>query len=250
MTREIREWAQQLPVGELFDFDDVQRALPEISRDAIKASLSRLCKGDDPLIARACRGIYTRRLVGGRYKTRLPINARRSLPWRLAGPGAGVTGPYVINTFGWSTQVSPRLWVAMLGRPPQRNDFGTIFQRRFNARRLELNRWEVSILEAVRCFNDWAELSWDDASTKFADYLQRGYYGNEIRGGLIIDAAENERGLGPDFVPRVESLVSAARQANGLDDAPGKSPRLAVNATATTRRKTTPSTVANTPQRS
>ena len=116
MSSEIREWADQLPVGELFDLDDVQRALPDISRDATKASLSRLSKGDDPLIARACRGIYARRLVGGRYKTRLPINARRNLPWRLAGPGAGVTGPYVINMFGWSTQVSPRLWVAMLER--------------------------------------------------------------------------------------------------------------------------------------
>ncbi len=209
MPNEIREWAEQLPVGELFDLDDVQRALPDISRDALKMAISRTCRGDDPLIGRVCRGIYTRRRVGARYPARLPNRAREELPWRFAGPGAGVTGPYVINMFGWSTQVSPRLWVAMLGRTPQRTDLGTIFQRRFNTRRLELNRWEVSILEAVRCFNEWAELSWDDASAKFADYFQRGYYGDEIRGDRIVDAAQAERGLGTDYLPRVESLVSA-----------------------------------------
>ncbi|MCQ3808363.1 MAG: hypothetical protein OXB92_05385 [Acidimicrobiaceae bacterium] len=207
MSSEIREWAQQLPVGELFDFDDVQRALPDISRDAIRMSVSRACRGEDPLIGRVCQGIYTRRRVGARYPARLPINAIRELPWRFAGPGAGVTGPYAINMFGWSTQVSPRLWVAMLGRTPDRTGLGAIFQRRFNTSRLSLNRWEVSILEAVRCFNDWAELSFDDASAKFADYLQRGYFGNEIRGDLIVDAAENERGLGPEFVPRIRTLV-------------------------------------------
>ncbi len=209
MSSEIREWADQLPVGELFDLDDVQRALPDISRDATKASLSRLCKGDDPLIARACRGIYARRRVGGRYKTRLPAGAREALPWRLAGPGAGITGPAVINKFSWSTQVSPRLWVAMLGRPPQRNDFGTVFRRRVNAKRLELNRWEVSLLEAVRCFDDWAEMSWEEASTQFNDYCQRGYVGNGMRGDLIVDVAAHERGLGAEFMPRVESLVGA-----------------------------------------
>jgi len=209
MSNKIREWADQLPVGELFDLDDIQRALPDISRDTTKMAVSRLCRGDDPLIGRVCRGIYTRRRVQARYPARLPIKAIRELPWRFAGPGAGVTGPYVINMFGWSTQVSPRLWVAMLGRTPRRNDLGAVFQRRFNTRRLELNRWEVSILEAVRCFNDWAELSWGDASAKFGDYFQRGYYGDEIRGGPIIDAAENERGLGSDFMPRVESLVGA-----------------------------------------
>ena len=82
-----------------------------------------------------------------------------------------------------------------------------MFQRRFNTNRLSLNRWEVSILEAVRCFNEWTELSWDDAAAKFDAYYQRGYYGTEIRADVVVDAAEAERGLGPDFVPRVRSLV-------------------------------------------
>ena len=208
MYGEIRGWAQQLPVGELFDLDDVQRAFPNKSRDAIKMAVVRLCRGEDPLITRVCRGVYTRRRVGGRYPARLPIKAIRALPWRFAGPGAGVTGPYAINMFGWSTQVSPRLWVAMLERPPQCPEIGVVFERRSNKKRLGLNRWEVSILEAVRCFNKWAELSWDDAQARFADAYQRGYLGDEIRGDLMLEAAEAERGLGPDFLPRIRSLVA------------------------------------------
>ena len=113
-----------------------------------------------------------------------------------------------MNMFGWSTQVSPRLWVAMLGRPPELPEIGVVFERRSNKKRLGLNRWEVSILEAVRCFNKWAELSWDDAQARFADAYQRGYLGDEIRGDLMLDAAEAERGLGPDFLPRIRSLVA------------------------------------------
>ena len=94
MASNAREWVERLPVGELFDLDDAQRALPDISRDATKAALSRLCRGDDPSLARVCKGIYTRRRVGARYPARLPVKAIRELPWRFAGPGAGVTGPY------------------------------------------------------------------------------------------------------------------------------------------------------------
>ena len=207
MSNEIREWTQQLPVGELFDLDDIQRALPDISRNATKMSVGRLCRGDDPLITRVCRGVYTRRLVGGRYQARLPAKALRDLPWRFAGPGAGVTGPYVINMFCWSTQVSPRLWLAMVERPPQRPVFDVIFERRSNKKRLGLNRWEVSTLEAVRCFDEWAEISWGEALAQFDDYNRLGRYGDEMRGDLILDAAECERGLGPEFLPRVRSLV-------------------------------------------
>ena len=207
MYGDIREWANKLPVGDLFDLDDVQRVFPDKSRDAIKMTVSRLCRGEDPLITRVCKGIYTRRYVGAGYPVWLPNKAREAVPWRFAGPGSGVTGPYAINMFAWSTQVSPRLWVAMLGRPPEIPEIGVVFQRRYNKKRLGLNRWEVSILEAVRCFDKWAELSWEDAQARFADAYQRGYLGNELRGDLMLDTAGAERGLGPDFMPRLGSLV-------------------------------------------
>ena len=39
----------------------------------------RLCRGEDPLITRICRGVYTRRRVNARYPARLPIKAIRAL---------------------------------------------------------------------------------------------------------------------------------------------------------------------------
>ena len=214
MYGDIRRWTQQLPVGELFDLNDVQGAFPGKSRSAVKMALGRLCRGDDPPVARACRGIYCRRRVGARYRTQLPAAALNALPWRVAGPGAGITGPDVINRIGWSTQVPPRRWVAVVGRPPRCPESGAVFFGRSNTKRLELSRWEVSLLEAVRCFDDWAELPWPEALEKFGRNLGRGYY-DDVRSGLMLEAAKAERGLGPDFLPRCRDLAAAADQAAG-----------------------------------
>lgn len=213
MYGDVRRWAQQLPVGELFDLDDAQSAFPGKSRDAVKMALGRLCRGDDPLIARACRGIYCRRLLGTRNRVPIPAAARRALPWRVAGPGAGITGPYVINSLGWSTQVSPRLWLAVVGRPPRCPQSGVVFVGRSNIRRLDLTPGEVALLEAVRCFDDWAELPWREALAKFRRNARRGYYGDSARSGPLLEAAEAERGLGPDFLPRCRALAAAADMA-------------------------------------
>ena len=210
MYGEIRRWAQQLPVGQLIDLDDAQSAFPDKSRDALKMALRRLCRGPDPLITRACRGIYCRRRVGARYSTPVPAAARSALPWRVAGPGAGSSGPDVINQIGWSTQVSPRPWVAVVGRPPRCPESGAVFVGRSNTKRLGLRRWEVSLLEAIRCFDDWAEMTWSDALEKFRRNTQRGYYSDDVRLGLLLEVAEAERGLGPDFLPRCRALAAAA----------------------------------------
>ena len=210
MYGDIRRWAQQLPVGELFDLDDAQRAFPHKSRDALKMALGRLCRGDDPLTARVCRGVYCRRRTGARFPTLLPAASLNALAWRVAGPGAGRTGPDVINRIGWSTQVSPRPWVAVIGRPRRCPESGAVFVGRSNTKRLSLRRWEVSLLEAVRCFDDWAEMPWGDALEKFRRNAHSGYFGGGIRSDLLLEAADAERGLGPDFLGRCRALTAAA----------------------------------------
>lgn len=207
---DIRSWSEQLPVGTLFGLDEVQQAFPGRSRDAVKMALGRLCKGDDPLVARAARGIYCRRRLGLRFRTPLPLEARRALPWRVAGPGAAVTGPDVINRIGWSTQVPPLRWIAVVGRPPRCPASGAVFVGRSNRRRLGLGVWEASLLEAVRCFDRWSEMNWDDALDKYARLMALGYYGDPVRSDPLIEAAEAERGLGPDFMPRCRDLIAAA----------------------------------------
>ncbi len=207
---EIREWAESLPVAVLFTLDDVQAAFPAKSRDAIKMAVSRLCEGDDPIAARAVRGIYCRRRLGLRRRVPIPVEAREALPWRVAGPGAGLTGPDLINQIGWSTQVPPSRWIAVVGRPPQAPDSATVYEGRSNEKRLGLNRWEVSLLEAARCFDAWAEVDWEQAMDQYRDNRSRGFYRTRVRGELLLDAASSERGLAPLFQDRCRDLAAAA----------------------------------------
>lgn len=70
----IGERAEHPPAGAFFDFDDVQRALPDMPCAAIRMSVSR-----------PRRGMHTRRSIAARYPARSPIKAIRELPWDLAG---------------------------------------------------------------------------------------------------------------------------------------------------------------------
>ena len=53
------------------------------------------------------------------------------------------------------------------------------------------------------------QLPWGGALEKFSRNNQRGYYGDEVRSDLLLEAAEAERGLGPDFLPRCRALAAA-----------------------------------------
>ena len=213
---EIRNWAEALPIAELFTLDDVQRAFPNKSREAAKMAMSRLCEGDDPLVARAFRGLFCRRRTGLSRPVMIPFEAKRELPWRIAGRGAGLTGPDIINGVGWSTQVSPKRWIAVVGRPPQFNDEGIVFKGRSNEGRRALSRQEASLLEAARCFDEWAEMTWPDAMDKYADDRARGAAGPPIRGDLLVEVAAGERGLGPTFRNRCSDIAAIAGTGTAL----------------------------------
>jgi len=220
MSSEYREWAARLPLGALVDLDDAQQAFPDKTRNVLKTALSRLSSGDTPLLERLTRGFYSRleyidpskeRRLLGAPRSRVPLDAYYALPWRLAGPGAGWSGPYVMNKIGWSTQVSPRLWVALVGRPPQRQELGTIFVGRSNTLRRNLTVWEASLLEALRCFDDWSEISWDEALERFRWRQQEGFFSNStVRRDLVMETAKAEKRTGSGFLSRCADLVAAA----------------------------------------
>ena len=163
MYGDIRKWAEKLPDNQLFDLNDAHRASPDRSRSAVVMAVRRLCEGDDPVAGRVVRGIYYRRQTGNPYQARLagwvPPRVRRAAAWRIAGAGAGVSGPEIINRIGWSTQVPRRSHIAVVGRTPNFPELGIRFAARSNTLRLELSRREVAMLEAVRVFDDWSELS-------------------------------------------------------------------------------------------
>ncbi len=211
MSGRYEQWATQLPEGELIDLNDIQRAFPDKTRAALKMALKRLCEADDPLLARMTRGIYCRRILGERSRLILPPSARRRLAWRVAGTGAGLTGPNIINKLSWSTQVPASFSIAVVGRPPQRPELGVFFVGRSNQLRRNLTIWEVSLLEAVRCFDDWSEMPWNDALNKFRWKSQKGWYGNaKIRQELFLQTVEAEKGLGNEFQTRCAALAAVA----------------------------------------
>ena len=207
MYGDIYRWAEKLPVAELFDLDDVQRVFPDRSRNAIKMALARLCRdGDDPIIARICRGVYCRRVLG--IKAPFPHQAYEGLMWRVAGTGAGLTGPSIINRLTWTTQFPMQVWVSVVGRPPQIPALSrVVFVSRSNRTRLRLNRAEVSFLEAVRSFDDWAEMSWDEALADLNKAKSLGYYKPNARRDMLLKAVECERGVDPQFKSRSKELA-------------------------------------------
>lgn len=83
-----------------------------------------------------------------------------------------------------------------------------MFVGRSNVKRLDLGWFEVSLLEAVRCFDEWAEMSWDEALGQLGRDPRLGSYAPSVRSGPLLDAASAERGLGPDFLPRCRSLAA------------------------------------------
>ena len=133
--RDMREWADALEPYELFSLDEVQDVFPAMSRTAVIAGLGRLCEGDDPPMCRPARGWYCRRIQNAPYPAPVPPMVYPHLGWRIAGPGAGMAGPYVANRIHWSTQVPPRIWIAVVGRPP-RTPVPIVFVGRSNRRRV------------------------------------------------------------------------------------------------------------------
>ncbi len=203
---EIRNWATGLEPGTIFTLDDAQQACPTKSRAAIKSTLSRLCRGDDPLLARAVRGLYSRRLVGSMIPTRLEPQVYVELPWRIAGPGAGLASLNAVNSLCWSTQVPAKLCIAVVGRPPTPPDRTTKYVQRSNRKRVMLTPIEVSLLEAVASFDDFAEMDWDEAVDRLASILSRRQRNLGARPDLVNYVASHEAYRGERFVRRCDEL--------------------------------------------
>ena len=131
------------------------------------------------------------------------------VPWLVAGPGSGYSGPSAVNLLGWSTQVPAQTWIAVAKRAPKPPSANIKYLSRANKGRAELSVWEVSLLEAVRYFDDYSEMDWDEALDSLGQKMAAGLIEPEgIRGDSLLEAAAGERGLGPGFMPRCEQLAA------------------------------------------
>ncbi len=155
---DTREWVDGLPSDTLFRIGDVPGEAP--LRNQV---LSRVAKGDTPVLEHVTRGIYYKRsqphpgctVQGSRTAW------RKALCW-AAGNGGGLAGWLALNAHGWTTQVPSRLSVATLKRKPP-TIFAPHTQWLINSlwHRQELTWGEVSLIEAVKQWLPQDDYPWE-----------------------------------------------------------------------------------------
>ncbi len=205
----IEEWVAQKQHAELFRVSDVQAAFPDKSLQAVRVALARLANRDDSELARAMRGVYCRVDRAKQADGSLPLEAEWRLQWFLAGPGAGRTELSIINRLGWSTQIPMIDTIAMLGKPPTVANMEVVFRARSNRKRVSLNVLEIGLLEAVRCFDEWAEIPWEKALSKYSDYSRTGAFALPVRYARCLEAAHSEPPLLFDKSKFIELLEAS-----------------------------------------
>lgn len=181
------------------------------SKPAVKSALSRLVA--EGKIHRLRRGIYWRgaksRFGSGR-------------PWpgdvvkKLASDKAvGPTGWSASYELGLSTQVPAVPEFVLLGSLPK-NVPGVGFRTRWNLRRIELNYFEVGLLEILRSWPSFAEVSWDELTRKVKELSLRGI----LRPDRILDVALFEKSpkARKSAEALLKNLISDIPQQNQTDN--------------------------------
>jgi hypothetical protein len=157
------------------------------SVDAVQSELRRLVKAGE--LEHLRRGIYWR----GR-KTRFGMavadetQALRKVLGRHVAIGAA--GWHATNLLGLSTQISPVEVLAVTVRPPAGFPRLKLIDRsrRVERREQRLNDLEVTILEALECWDRYIEDSSERANARFRDLLGR----KDVRIDRLVSAAKSE----------------------------------------------------------
>ena len=165
-------YLEEVPVGAFVRIGD----LPG-SRDAARQCLAREARDPHGLVARVAPGLYWRaRLFDQPFTTRAGETVTKSAPdptelaTYLGGPGCGETSYGALRRFGLTLQITPRVWLAVVGRAPRSPNPDMIrFFGRSNRARRELTFHEVTLLEAVGCYGSSYQLEpWGAAMIDFS----------------------------------------------------------------------------------
>lgn len=193
-TSSTRDWVMALAPGTYFARADVPGA-----SSAVDTALSRLAGPDGP-IQRVRQGVYWRKGEPTRFGSSKPDPVQVALV--AAGAGAGPAGASAANSIGLSTQVPRRPHVAVVGRAPKGLD-GVRITTRANPYRVLLSPTEVAVLEGVRDFDRYADISWPHARQR----LRRAAADGTIDLHKIAAVAHHERC--PRLRDRIADLVGA-----------------------------------------
>lgn len=189
-----REWVMTRPPGTYFRTADVPGTAASVD-----SALSRLAVADGP-IERVRQGVYWRKGATTRFGSTRPDPAQIALV--AAGAGAGPAGASAANIVGLSTQVPRQPHVAVVGRAPK-GLHGVRITARANPHRVLLTPTEVAVLESVRDFDRYAEISWPRARKRLRQLAAEG----TIDLHKLADVAGHERGAG--LRDRLTDLVNA-----------------------------------------
>lgn len=155
------------------------------SRPAVESALSRLAA--DGRIVRVQKGLYYRPPARGR-KSPPPLQAGIE----IGGRGSGPAGLSAARLFGLTTQVPGIEMVAVPGRAPADRDHVRFASRSFLRRELDLNPYEVGLLEVLRDFNLIAEEPFE----RLAHVVEQEVADRRIRPDRCREAVEDEWDLG------------------------------------------------------
>ena len=180
-TSTARDWVMSQPPGTYFSTSDVPG-----TRGSADSLLSRLAAPDGP-IQRVRQGVYWRKAAPTRFGSARPDPAQVAIV--AAGPGAGPGGASAANSVGLSTQVPRRPHIAVVGRAPKGLP-GVQITARANPHRVLLSPTEVAVLESVRDFDRYADISWPQARTR----LRRLAADGKIDLVKVAGVAAHERG--------------------------------------------------------
>ena len=183
-----RRWVEALPPGAIFRSAEV----PGQSRAAVNTFLSRESSklAEGALCERLGADLYwapVRDELG--YPQSPPFN---DIMQKVVGPGFGVAGHAAGCDTHWLThETERRIPVAAVGTPPATRPlpYVTILRRSNQSRRV-LNPLEIAYLEAIRTFDECAEIDWDEALRITARQVE---HHRAIRTSLLLEVTERER---------------------------------------------------------
>jgi hypothetical protein len=179
-STEIRSRVHRSRPGTFFAVSDY----PAAKRIAAETALSRL--HSEGKLERVRRGLY---MKGAKSRFGSVRPTSETVLRRIAsGRGFGPTGWSASNALGVSTQVPARPSFVVVGSVP--TGFADVdISTRFNLGRASLKPLEVAVLEVLRNYPRFVEVSWDELRHRIRE-LDRT---ERIRLGHIAKAAVTER---------------------------------------------------------
>lgn len=203
VSKAVADRVVSLPVGSFVRASDF-----EGSRGAIDTALFRLEESRSDFI-RVARGLYWKG-IDSRFGSGRPALAEIAAAAAGADTGFGPTKWLATNTLKASTQVPATPEFVVVGSPPERVK-NARFGRRSNRNRTHLTFKEIALLEVLRDWPRYGEISWDALVEVIGTLVTDGSIRIEPTANAV--ATEPSRAARNNFDRLVESISGSVAAA-------------------------------------